>query len=112
MLVVVLGTNCIEIGLPGKSILRDFFQVNMTSRRPFLLTENQFSGKTYFYTIHPCAAHGLLSVQRRVGRVAELFAAEAGLIGQDAQEGGVGARSGGIVRAPTSEDRKSPENGV
>ena len=84
----------------------------MTSRRPFLLTENQFSGKTYFYTIHPCAAHGLLSVQRRVGRVAELFAAEAGLIGQDAQEGGVGARSGGIFRASAVEGRNLREQGV
>ena len=26
------GTNCIKIGLPGKSILGDYFQENMTSR--------------------------------------------------------------------------------
>ena len=25
------GTNCIKIGLPGKSILRDYFQESMTS---------------------------------------------------------------------------------
>ena len=31
------GGNCIKIGLPGKSILRDYFQENITSRRPFLL---------------------------------------------------------------------------
>ena len=35
-----------KIGLPGKSILEDYFQENMNSRRP----KNQFSGKTYFYT--------------------------------------------------------------
>ena len=34
------GGNCIKIGLPGKLILRDCFQVNMTSRRPFLF-DNQ-----------------------------------------------------------------------
>ena len=98
------GANCIKIGLPGKSILRDYFQEipfllmrisfhfsgktffyttrpcsmcvnwrqlykNKSSRKidsqrlfsreyvcgkTFSLTENQFSGKTYFYTIHPC----------------------------------------------------------
>ena len=47
------GANCIKIGLPGKLTLRDYFQGNMTYRRPFFFTENQFSGKTYFYTIHP-----------------------------------------------------------
>ena len=36
--------NCIKIGLPGKLILGDF-------PKTFSLTENQFSGKTYFYTI-------------------------------------------------------------
>ena len=29
------GTNSIKIGLPGKWILGDYFQENMTSRRPF-----------------------------------------------------------------------------
>ena len=29
------GTNCIKIGLPGKSILGDYFQKNMTSQRLF-----------------------------------------------------------------------------
>ena len=42
------GTNCIKIALPGKSILGDYFQENVTSRRP--------SGKTYFYTIASCSA--------------------------------------------------------
>ena len=31
------GMNCIKIGLPGKSILGDYFRENRTSRRPFLL---------------------------------------------------------------------------
>ena len=31
------GGSCIKIGLPGKSILGDYFQENGTSRRPFLL---------------------------------------------------------------------------
>ena len=38
------GTNCIKIGLPGKSILGDYFQENMTSRRPFLLLRVSFPG--------------------------------------------------------------------
>ena len=29
--------NCIKIGLPGKSILREYFPENRTSRSPFLL---------------------------------------------------------------------------
>ena len=43
------GTNCIRIGLPGKLILS-----KRSSGSPFLLkivSENQFSGKTYFHTI-------------------------------------------------------------
>ena len=31
------GMNRIKIGLPGKSIIGDYFQENMTSPRPFLL---------------------------------------------------------------------------
>ena len=31
------GGNCIKIGLPGKSILGDYFRENRTSRRHFLL---------------------------------------------------------------------------
>ena len=46
------GGNCIEIGLPGKLILRDYFQENRSSNRPTII-EDQFSGKTYFYTSHP-----------------------------------------------------------
>ena len=29
--VMIPGTNCIKIGLPGKSILGDYFQENRTS---------------------------------------------------------------------------------
>ena len=46
------GGNCIKIGLPGKWILGDYFQENMTSPRPFLLLRISFP-VTYFYTIHP-----------------------------------------------------------
>ena len=37
--------NCIKIGLPGKSILRDYFQENRTSQRPFLLLRISFPGR-------------------------------------------------------------------
>ena len=30
------GMNFIKIGFPGKLIIRDYFQTNRTSRRPFL----------------------------------------------------------------------------
>ena len=39
------GGNCIKIGHPGKSILRDYFQENRTSRRPFLLVRISFPRK-------------------------------------------------------------------
>ena len=44
------GTNCIKIGLAGKLILSR----KRSSGNPILLkivSENRFSGKTYFYTI-------------------------------------------------------------
>ena len=47
------GTNCIKIGLPGKSILRDYFQENMTSRRPFLLLRLNFPGIPIFNQLPP-----------------------------------------------------------
>ena len=34
-----------KIGLPGKLILRDYFQENRTSRRPFLLQRISFPGR-------------------------------------------------------------------
>ena len=47
------GTNCLKIGLPGKT---DSQQEKGSSGSPILLeivSENQFAGKTYFYTIPP-----------------------------------------------------------
>ena len=41
----VSGGNCIKIGLPRKLILRDVFQENRTSRRPFLLPRISFPGR-------------------------------------------------------------------
>ena len=38
------GGNCIKLGLPGKSILGDYFHENRTSRRPFLLLRISFPG--------------------------------------------------------------------
>ena len=43
------GTNCIEIGLSGKSIPEDYFQENMTAQRPFLLLRISFPGRPIFY---------------------------------------------------------------
>ena len=39
---VVPGVNCIRIGLPGKLFLRDYFQENMISPRPFSYLEAVF----------------------------------------------------------------------
>ena len=39
------GGNCIKIGLPGKSILRDYFHENRTSRRPFLKFVSKVRGQ-------------------------------------------------------------------
>ena len=36
------GMKSIKIGLPGKLILRDYFQEDMTSQRPFLLPRISF----------------------------------------------------------------------
>ena len=47
------GGNCIKIGLPGKSILRDYFQENRTSRRPFLLQRISFPGRPIFIQLPP-----------------------------------------------------------
>ena len=44
--------NCIKIGLPGKLILCE--RIGLREVKSILLkivSENQFSGKTYFYTI-------------------------------------------------------------
>ena len=47
------GGNCIKIALPGKWILRDHFQENMTSRRPFLLLRISFPGRLIFIQFVP-----------------------------------------------------------
>ena len=47
------GGNCIKTGLPGKLILRDYFQENMTSRRPFLLLRISFPGRPIFIQLPP-----------------------------------------------------------
>ena len=49
------GTNCIKIGLPGKSIHRDYFQESMTSQRPFLLLKISFPGRPIFIQLPPGA---------------------------------------------------------
>ena len=51
------GGNRRKIGLPGKLILRDYFSITFFLYFPktFSLTENQFCGKIYFYTIGPCS---------------------------------------------------------
>ena len=47
------GGNYIKIGLPGKWILRDHFEENRTSKRPFLFLRISFQGRSFFYTIGP-----------------------------------------------------------
>ena len=47
------GDNCIKLGLPGKSILRDYFQENITFRRPFLLLRISFPGRPIFLQFVP-----------------------------------------------------------
>ena len=49
------GVNCIKIGLPGKSILGDYFQENRTSRRPFLLLRFDFPGRPIFIQFVPAS---------------------------------------------------------
>ena len=47
------GGNCIKIGLPGKSILRDYYQENRISGRPFLLLRISFPGRPIFIQFVP-----------------------------------------------------------
>ena len=60
-----LDGNCIKIGLPGKSILRDYFQENRTSRRSFLLLRISFPGRPIFIQLPP---GWLLTIIRLVRR--------------------------------------------
>ena len=50
---VCSGANCIKIGLPGKLILSKRKGLRGSPILLKILSENQFSGKTYFYTIDP-----------------------------------------------------------
>ena len=55
------GGNCIKIGLPAKSILRDFFQENRSLGRPFLLLRISFLGRPiclYNQSLGPCRCGG------------------------------------------------------
>ena len=45
--------NCIKLGLPGKSILRDYFQENRIPRRPFLLLRIRFPGRPILIQFFP-----------------------------------------------------------
>ena len=47
------GAHCIKIGLPGKSILRDYFQEIVISRRTFLLLRISFPGRPFFIQFVP-----------------------------------------------------------
>ena len=42
-----------KIGLPGKSILGDYFEENKTSRSPFLLLRISFPGRPIFIQFIP-----------------------------------------------------------
>ena len=53
------GGNCIEIGLPGKSILGDYLQENRTSRRPLLLLRISFTGRSIFIQLVPAQKNPL-----------------------------------------------------
>ena len=45
------------MGLPGKSILGDYFEENRTSRRPFLLLRIRFPGRPIFIQLPPATCH-------------------------------------------------------
>ena len=47
------GANCIKIGLPGKSILGDYFQENRSLGRSFLLLRISFPGRPIFIQFVP-----------------------------------------------------------
>ena len=60
------GGNCIKIGLPGKSILRDYFQENKTSQRPLLLLRINFPRRPIFIQLVPEWTSGTAAA-RRIG---------------------------------------------
>ena len=45
--------NCIKIGFTGKLIIRDYFQENVTSRRPFLLLRISLPRRPIFIQLPP-----------------------------------------------------------
>ena len=47
------GGNCIKISLPGKLILSKGKEKVFGKSYSLEISENRFSGKTYFYTVHP-----------------------------------------------------------
>ena len=49
-----------KIGLPGKSILGDYFQENVISQRPFLLLRISFPGRPIFIQLPPALFPGCL----------------------------------------------------
>ena len=61
--------NCIKIGLPGKSILGDYFQENMSSRRPLLLLRISFPGRPILYNC--LQVSGLLPMRRHAPEARE-----------------------------------------
>ena len=54
---MVSGGNCIKIGLAGKLILRSRSHILLK-----IVSENRFSWKTYFYTIHPWPNRSFLTI--------------------------------------------------
>ena len=64
--------NCKKIGLPGKLILRDYFQENRTSQRPFLLLRISFPGRHIFYN-SSLRVHDGRTVQRYLHHPAHLL---------------------------------------
>ena len=81
-----------KICLPGKSILRDYFQENVTSRRPFLLLLISFPGRPIFIQLPPVPVHvpavGAAALPERRGRRADEHPAVPQVVGGD---GGVPA---------------------
>ena len=59
------GGNCIKIGLPGKLILGDNFQENMTSRRPFILLRTTFPGRPIYIKFLPVPLGDLRDLRRQ-----------------------------------------------
>ena len=57
--------NCIKIGVPGKLILGDYFQENMTSQRPFLWLKIRFPGRPIFIQFIPGCSWARTGAARR-----------------------------------------------